>query len=446
LNCKELRRFLSDNSISYIRAYFSDNTRICHVKIFHFWLAKAEIPEILISLMNDTLSIVPSATPEAVNSPAKVIHKQRTRGVAAFLPNGDRRLRTEEELQESVEAYRRGESTMAIAMRYGLSGPAVRKSLLARGIVFRSRTEAVRLIPRKLALNESAFDVLTPEACYWAGFLFADGHVGNNAHEGRPVLALGLAEVDGYHVRRFRDFLGSEHAIRTQIRNRDNLKGTFKNATPCISVSVRSRRLVERLRAIGMNGLKSDPIPELRSSRDFWRGVIDGDGFPSIQQVKSHRVKGTDRFTKPFQNPVIGLVGGRPIIRRFVDFVRSICPEVKKSYSKHSSIFRKQLSGDAAIIITRRIYGLACVSLDRKQKIADEIMEIPTIQEAIDAGIYEHGGGRPPTVSNEDATKIIREYLMGGKGIGMKEIGEKYNTSLANVSVIMRGNRRIHVS
>lgn len=121
-------------------------------------------------------------------------------------------------------------------------------------------------------VNHAAFDALTPESCYWAGFLFADGSVVEDEH-GSPAVALHIAERDRGHVEKFRAFLKSDHAI-VRITSKKLIGG------PSVFYKVRSKQLSAALRALGMRKKNEDraPVATLADSRDFWRGVIDGDG------------------------------------------------------------------------------------------------------------------------------------------------------------------------
>ena len=63
-------------------------------------------------------------------------------------------------------------------------------------------------------LNHEAFDIVTNDAAYWIGFLFADGSV-IKQQKGAPQVQLRLSEVDRGHLEKFRHFLDSTHAIGT---------------------------------------------------------------------------------------------------------------------------------------------------------------------------------------------------------------------------------------
>ncbi|NJL55760.1 hypothetical protein HC928_11630 [bacterium] len=110
---------------------------------------------------------------------------------------------------------------------------------------------------------------MTADVEYWLGFLLTDGCV--YAPKGRtPRIELRLAACDFEHIEKFRVFFQSTHTI------------TFHRKQNACSVVIPSAHLADRLATFGVVPRKTyiqQSVPEcLRTSSDFWRGVIDGDG------------------------------------------------------------------------------------------------------------------------------------------------------------------------
>ena len=165
---------------------------------------------------------------------------------------------------EVVRLYESGMSGAAVGNLAGISETTVYRIMRRNGLRQRTRQE----VTRGYTLRHSAFDVLTPEACYWAGFLFADGCIWNDPRPGRgPQLILALAAKDRHHLRAFRRFLGSNHKLVVRRRNTNGREHLM------VHFAVTSRRLCEKL---GEYGMTSKPrivrSEELVLSRDFWRG------------------------------------------------------------------------------------------------------------------------------------------------------------------------------
>lgn len=120
-------------------------------------------------------------------------------------------------------------------------------------------------------LNHEAFDIVTNDAAYWIGFLFADGSV-IKQQKGAPQVQLRLSEIDRGHLEKFRQFLASTHVITTSPPG--NFGGYRSRASARYAVT--SRRLAGRL--LEMGRYEGPIASELAASRHFWRGVVDGDG------------------------------------------------------------------------------------------------------------------------------------------------------------------------
>jgi len=199
---------------------------------------------------------------------------------------------------------------------------------------------------RTYSLNEAAFDIITDVSAYWFGLLLADGGLAKRKGS-YYVLKLSLADKDRCHVESFRDFLGSNQPVYTEVKDDHTLA----------TLQVSSKRLCDTLRSMGMHPRKSfsaDVLPIFVNNHHFWRGLIDGDGWV----IK----------TRPW--PVIGLIGSKLCCRHFQDFAQSIYPN-KGSIFTAGSMYRFTVQGMAAIHVIDRLYRKAPISLPRKQKNAD---------------------------------------------------------------------------
>lgn len=260
--------------------------------------------------------------------------------------------------------YSAGESSEKLAIDFGISSVAIRGILKRRNITIRSAREA----QIRCELDESAFDVITPESAYWAGFLFADGCLFHRS--GSPSLTLRLSAIDAAHVSKFQKFLKSTHKLIIVKASETNIK-TKKS----VQFQCRSQRLVSRLIEIGMNGLDSEPITELRQSRDFWRGVIDGDGSLNIYHRKSYFNKHPriNAWSIPRDDKRLELVGGKQLLESFINFLKEKYPDIKNSVRPHKSIFRVGLAGATAEKVIDLLYSDCIVALDRKLNAAKNI-------------------------------------------------------------------------
>ena len=248
---------------------------------------------------------------------------------------------------EILRRYGAGERDVDIARDFGLHRSCIRQFWHMAGNPPRKKA-------RPLPLNEAAFATITPESAYWAGFLLADGCIIPAGNGG--VVALGLAAEDAAHVEKFRAFLGAGHKIHVSSR-RGHINGYAKQ--PMHKISVSSTRLVNDLAALGVFPRKTsaeEAVPTLAMSRDFWRGVVDGDGSVFVANNKGYLY------------PTIGLCGGGcRIIEQFVTFANTVTT-VRSSIqrSRKTGVYQIAISGQAAKPLAAALYENAIVALDRK--------------------------------------------------------------------------------
>ena len=105
---------------------------------------------------------------------------------------------------QMVELYKTGESAKQIARQLQVSVHTIYYWLHRLGVAPRESPGS--------QLRHDAFDVLSPEAAYWVGFLFADGSVGRDKRS--RTISVRLSERDRQHLMKLRTFLKSSHAIR----------------------------------------------------------------------------------------------------------------------------------------------------------------------------------------------------------------------------------------
>lgn len=253
-------------------------------------------------------------------------------------PNG--RL-TDSQRTEAVGRYTAGETMAQVATAYGITEPSVRSLLTLRGVAIRSVHHT---------LSHDAFDSLTADACYWIGFLFADGSV--TARPGRaPQISVGLAERDRQHLVDLRRFLGSSHSISSS-------GGTRRSC----QFSVRSDRLAHQLLSLGRYAGAIGP--DLAGSRHFWRGVVDGDG--SIGAYP--RTKTSGHLRTQFK-----LVGQRRLLDTFADFLVD-AGTARLSVTPHKTIHIIGTTGKPAEKIIDLLYSGAPTALLRKSRIAEQVL------------------------------------------------------------------------
>jgi hypothetical protein len=258
--------------------------------------------------------------------------------------DAEKKIKYQKTLDEAIKLYKEGKSQLYIEKELGLTRKTIRELIKTNGIKYRDKSEQQH-IRNKTVIDHDCFDELTPEALYWIGLLFADGHITKKEYS----IELTLHTDDKEHLEKFKKFLKSN-------RNITNGNGD------CSRVRVNSKKLWNRLKELGFTHNKSEvgkPHNLLKNSRDFWRGVIDGDGgvynYAYMQQM--------------------ALCGTLETIFDFVIFCNSHAgvkdkypsPSDKEGFTK-SKLFQISYYSKDCQKVLNLLYKDATVYLDRKYK------------------------------------------------------------------------------
>ena len=279
-------------------------------------------------------------------------------------------LSTDLRVLEAIQMYQSGVTFKGVLKHFRMDGASLNKFLLEKGIK-KTRSEQVRKGKGVLRLKDEAFDLLTPEALYWIGFLYADGHI---EKEPRPRISLSLAEKDRDHLNKLNLFIGGDLKIREvfitgkqESRGQINFDGRYYRA------AFSSRRIYDKLVSLGFTHNKTyDLVPHrlLKDSRDFWRGVVDGDGWICMS--------GDKRAEGKYNYPIIGLSGTDETIKDFLYFVKLSGVATKaESSKKKGEVWQVDLHNTPAKQVLTLLYKDAPVYLDRKFKMYQQIIESP---------------------------------------------------------------------
>jgi hypothetical protein len=204
----------------------------------------------------------------------------------------------------------------------------------------------------RLKVNEDYFNQWSSNMAYILGFIVADGCIVIGTYKGySDALKFGVQLKDRDILEKIKKELNSEHAI-----------STLRNATHfCIT----SQKIVDNLKRLGITYQKSlketVPVVPKKFTKDFIRGVIDGDGGISFD--KRHY-------------PTLRLCGGS----NTVTFVRNYFWQKFNAYStigkrKYSPIAKNFLynisyRANTAKKLIIYLYGNASLYLERKHELA----------------------------------------------------------------------------
>lgn len=256
---------------------------------------------------------------------------------------------------QAIEMYKSGKAVAPICKELKMDGATLNRFLKELGIK-RSMNEAIRRGKSGGALvKHDALDVLTSEALYWIGFLYADGHI----EKSRPRICLTLTEGDKLHLQKFADFFGTGLNLIQTVKGGIDKSG-YENK-PSYRVAFSSQKIYECLLGLGFTHRKTwNVVPHyfLKNSRDFWRGVVDGDGW--IYTVK---YKGVERY------PALGLCGHVNTLTEFISFLNNngVATDAKPLKKKtREFLWQMDLHTNVAKKAAELLYKDAPVYLNRK--------------------------------------------------------------------------------
>lgn len=259
-----------------------------------------------------------------------------------------------------VRRYIAGESSLSLSREFHIVERSVTKLIKQAGLQIRTPIEVHRL--RNPGLREDAFDTITEESAYWIGFLMTDGCI-SDSEKYQKRIQLVLGPEDREHVERFRSFIGTSREVKecktSHVR---------KDGHRCMSfgISVSSDRIARALASYGVVPRKTliTKVIGLENNRDFWRGVIDGDGN-----------LGFSNKTYPNPCPRLQLTGTKTLLNQFVSYCNQVTnvgqPPIKQPIGNRAYVVT--LHGIKARTIVYELYNWATISLPRKQVIAEQV-------------------------------------------------------------------------
>ncbi len=269
---------------------------------------------------------------------------------------------TDDQAARIVSAYEAGASLVDAGSIFGLSRCFVVGLFKRLCVTIRHDGEA----HRQHALNERAFaDAANdPTAAYVVGLLFADGCITRSSAK-RAQITIGLSGDDGRHLEMVRDFLGSDHPLVHKEKG-----GSFERSKFSTVLRVSSAVMADDLARYGVvprKSLTAEARGGVEASRDFWRGVVDGDGSIWLQR------------TGPYPNsvfPFMNLCGSLATVRQFKHFLNAHGISSYRIRSNSSvNCWRVDVGSSKAYHAINLLYDGCGIALPRKLARAREILE-----------------------------------------------------------------------
>lgn len=261
-------------------------------------------------------------------------------------------------LHEQVSLYQGGMSASSIAKIMGDHTSSVTRRLKRLGIEMRSLTDAVNLSyaqderqsigrPREYTVNQSFFDVITPDSAYIVGVVQADGTMTKDR------FSISAKASDAYYLSTLADAMQSNRPLQKVKHPHGEI----------VRLVVNSSRMASALSRWGIHSPRTWTASTHESmllDRDYWRGMIDGDGT-LCEDRKGRRI--------------LKIVGSKAICDQFLDFARHYGYGYRVKVHPCKSIFNVGLNGDEAVCVAKLLYSNASLFLPRKINIVSRWIE-----------------------------------------------------------------------
>ena len=201
--------------------------------------------------------------------------------------------------------------------------------------------------------NNNAFYDMTDEfPCYYYGLLLADGCLTKNKSGKYNSVSIYLKSQDRYMIENLHNYLGMD----TKIHDRKHYDKRTSKIYESSGFSFNDTNITNRLVSYGFAPRKSlaevPPPCNISNNRNFWRGVIDGDGC----------VRVSDRNYLS-----INLVGSYDIVKAFYNFIEmNITIKTHRKIKEINKLHSVTFTGEDARNIARLLYQNSNIHLHRK--------------------------------------------------------------------------------
>ena len=226
------------------------------------------------------------------------------------------------------------------------------------------------IMPRKSTIKN--YDVFKPpyteEASYWLGFLMADGSMTSYKSKvcgyTQNKLSIGLSIKDLSHLEKLKKYLNTTNKISVYNASIKKLNKTYPSCRISFTHPILTKDLMN-LGIIPNKTYKTHAPDSMKTSKHFWRGMVDGDGCLDTKLAVN------------VVRPRIQLSGTEEILIQYVEFINSnIIGVAHKSLYKQtkSKSYIAVYSDFAAIKIIKLLYEGANIYLDRKFELANTLI------------------------------------------------------------------------
>jgi len=214
---------------------------------------------------------------------------------------------------------------------------------------------------RLYTVNENYFSLLTPDSCYWAGFIAADGYISpiryrkNGGVKARESLRIDLSEKDKSHLESFKRYINYTGPIREYTTNVGNPYCSLQlDGVPKLVHDLNSNFNITTKKSLTL----LPPELDEENILPFIAGYFDGDGTLNFSYRGNRR------------DCNVSFVGTKPLLSWIKNWVDINCPPPIKKWSQVNTspgnYFVYGFSGKRAEAFAKLIEDVNIPRLERK--------------------------------------------------------------------------------
>lgn len=261
-------------------------------------------------------------------------------------------------VQKCITEYNCGKSIEQLSEVFGVGSKRIRTILVKNEVELRQQADNNRA-RFGYTINQEAFrNIDDPYIQYLLGFLITDGNISD---AGR--VSITLKSTDKHILSQFQVVLGMNYGVRdSSVFDKRTGNRYFRS-----TLAFNCKQISEDLKKLGLQPRKSmkEQVPKCKLSRDFWRGVVDGDGCIHL---------GTKS-----KSCALTLVGSEELLLGFIDFLESLFIfKTKRNIvkNKNNGLCNVQLTGDDARSAITLLYKDSVIALNRKQNLSEKVWNV----------------------------------------------------------------------
>lgn len=213
-----------------------------------------------------------------------------------------------------IERYQNGESARKICLDMPFAEDVAIKVLRDFDVPIKTRKQ--NRLSMGFTINENAFaDVNEPECAYFYGWIITDGNIRRGKYGYQ--ISISLKSDDCAVLESVKNYV----ANGCDVKHRERLDKRTNKIYRTSSYSFSQSFIMERLLALGLQERKSTKefCPDsMLYNRDFWRGVLEGDGY----------------LSKLSDSTRMQICGSETLCNQWYDYCKSVVPKMHMTIKK----------------------------------------------------------------------------------------------------------------